>query len=125
MDNFTLCLTVVITGLVVVFTVLVLLICIIKIYSAAVSKGLKLAERRKNPKLLVAEKAQPGESESEPEYQAQSSGETEEIVAVIAAAVEAVYGDGAVEIKSIKKSNTPSSRPAWSMAGIYENTRPF
>ena len=119
MDNFTLCLTVVITGLVVVFTVLVLLICIIKIYSAAVSKGLKLAERRKNPKLLVAEKAQPGESESEPEHQAQSSGETEEIVAVIAAAVEAVYGDGAVEIKSVKKSNTPSSRPAWSMAGIY------
>lgn len=129
MDNFTLCLTVVITGLVVVFAVLVLLIFIIKIYSMAVSKGLQAAEKRKKAKLAAVEEAKPSEVQAEPEATAEPhtavSASDDELIAVIAAAVDAVYGEGTVAVKSIKKAKTPSSRPTWSMAGIYENTRPF
>lgn len=126
MDNFTLCLTVVITGLVVTFAVLVLLIYIIKLYSLAVSKGLQAAEKRKKARLAAAGQEKAAQPEVEPEFTAlPDAGESDEIVAVIAAAVEAVYGEGAAEIKSIKKAKSPSSRPTWSMAGIYENTRPF
>lgn len=52
-----------------------------------------------------------------------SNGITDEVIVVIAAAVNAMYGEGTVKVKSIKK--VPQSRPVWSTAGIMDNTRPF
>ena len=56
--------------------------------------------------------------------QSVQDGITDEVVAVISAAVATMYGSsGKAKIKSIKKSN--SGRSAWANAGILDNTRPF
>ena len=46
-----------------------------------------------------------------------------EVIAAIAAAVEVVFGEGAVQIKSVKRSS--KRRSAWKSAGVAENTRSF
>lgn len=135
MDNLSLCLTILITGFAVVFAVLILLIIIIKIYGTIVSKGLKAVEDRKAAKqkaLIEAEKQKAAKEEAESpkapvvaETPSTSQEISPEIVAVIAAAVDSTYGVGNAKITGIKKSKTPNSRPAWGMAGILENTRPF
>lgn len=136
MENLNLCLTILITGFVVVFAVLILLIAIIKIYGTIVSKALSATQERKarkaaeKKKALEQEKAQQSEKAS-PAAAASAApaptvqGISPEIVAVIAAAVDSTYGAGCAKITSIKKSKTNNSRPAWGMAGVFENTRPF
>lgn len=137
MENLSLCLTILITGFVVVFAVLILLIIIIKIYGVIVTKALKAAQDRKERKQKALDEAKKqqavqaakaaAEAEPEPLSNEKSAvqGISPEIVAVIAAAVDSTYGTGAARITSIKKSKTPNSRPAWGMAGVFENTRPF
>lgn len=129
MENINLCLTILITGFTVVFAVLLLLILVIKIYGTIVSKTLKWAQGKREAKqqalleekrLQNAEKAK--KTESVPAVQ--TNGINPEIVAVIAAAV-CAGGGKAARITSIKKSKTSNSRPAWGMAGILENTKPF
>lgn len=136
MENLNLCLTILITGFVVVFAVLILLIAIIKIYGTIVSKALSASQERKarkaaeQKKALEQEKAQQSEKAS-PAAAASAApaptvqGISPEIVAVIAAAVDSTYGTGCAKITSIKKSKANNSRPAWGMAGVFENTRPF
>ena len=46
-----------------------------------------------------------------------------EIIAVIAAAVDSLYGSKPHKIKNVKRSR--SVRSSWGNAGIAENTRPF
>ena len=46
-----------------------------------------------------------------------------EIIAVIAAAVDAVYGEKPHKIRSVKRERP--ARSAWSRAGAMQNTRPF
>jgi len=111
-------LTILITGFVVVFAVLLLLILLISLYGKIVSSTLakKTANvvetpKTENPPVVTAvEEEIPEEDDLE-------------IIAVISAAVYTMYGEKAVKIKSIKK--VPQSRPVWSTAGIMENTRPF
>ncbi|MGN0455845.1 MAG: OadG family transporter subunit [Acutalibacteraceae bacterium] len=136
MENLNLCLTILITGFVVVFAVLILLIAIIKIYGTIVSKALSASQERKarkaaeKKKALEQEKAQQSEK-ARPAAAASAApaptvqGISPEIVAVIAAAVDSTYGAGCAKITSIKKSKANNSRPAWGMAGVFENTRPF
>ena len=122
-------LTILITGLVVVFSVLLLLIGLIKLYGTVVSKALESAENKK--KLQLAAVTTENTSENKPEIeetagdvsQLDENGLNDEIVAVIAAAVVAAYGEGNVRVKSIRR--VPQSRPVWSTAGIFDNTRPF
>lgn len=121
---------VILTGFVVVFAVLFLLIGIIKIYSTIVTK----VQDRNNVKKHKKEKiAQPGDSLKKPPVVSAPAvseappsaydGIDDEVVAVIAAAVAATYGSkGRAKIKSIKKSG---GRSAWANAGIADNTRPF
>lgn len=118
---------VILTGFLVVFAVLLLLIGIIKLFSAIVGKAQRTNQmvREKNKKHVdmpkeasvpvVSEKAEPdAESEEIPE----------EVIAVISAAVAVMYGGKEkVKIKSVKKS--AHSRSAWANAGVIENTRPF
>ena len=137
MENLNLCLTILITGFTVVFAVLIVLIFIIKIYGTIVTKALAASQERKARKAAEKQKALEQErtqqenakaataAEPAPAPTPASQGISPEIVAVIAAAVDSTYGTGGARITSIKKSQTPNSRPAWGMAGVFENTRPF
>ncbi len=114
-------LSVLVTGFVVVFAVLILLIGIIKIYSTIVYKAQNRPKKDKSndddddtPKgTPVAGVPMAGSS---------SNGISGDVLACIAAAVEMMYGQGSVRIKNIKKV---SKRSAWGSAGVVSNTRPF
>lgn len=122
-------LTILITGFVVVFSVLLLLIGLIKLYGTIVSKALESAENKKKQQLAAVKtentsSAKPEINETAGDVsQLNENGLNDELIAVIAAAVAAVYGEGTVRVKSIKR--VPQSRPVWSTAGILDNTRPF
>ncbi len=115
--------TVLITGFVVVFAVLILLIAIIKIYSTIVSTCERKAKERKERKSKKDDDDTPkgtgaggGTSAS-----AGNGGISGDVLACIAAAVAMMYGDG-VRIKNIRKA---PARSAWANAGVTANTRPF
>lgn len=117
---------VVLTGFVVVFAVLVLLIFIIKLYGSIVTSAQQASKNKK--KVVEKQKdmpisVKPVKSVSVPAPAAQD-GVSEEVVAVISAAVSAMYGSPEkARIKSIKKSG--GGRSAWANAGLLDNTRPF
>ena len=125
-EKFNISFTVILTGFVVVFAVLILLIFIIAIYGKIVSSAQNKSKEKKAK--AEAEKAAKATEKSAPasapvQKVAPSNGLTDEIVAVIAAAVD-TYGVGNAKIKSIKKSPS-SGRPAWGQVGVIDNTRPF
>ena len=116
---------VILTGFVVVFTVLLLLILIIKIYSAIIQSVQN--SNTKNKKKIKEEKTVevvPDTVVSACDTSADDEAVSEEVIAVISAAVASMYGTSSkIRIKNIKKSGT--TRPAWANAGVLENTRPF
>lgn len=131
-ERVTTSLTILLTGFIVVFLVLILLIGLIKLYGTIVTKLLEVSEAKKAEKeqaLSNSTKETEDTTKLTPVASSQVSatqdnnGIPEEIIAVIAAAVDAMYGQGAVKVKSIKK--VPQSRPVWGTAGIMDNTRPF
>lgn len=117
-------LTVLITGFVVVFVVLLLLIGLVKLYGIIVTSIVANIEKNKEKKIEETKEetveVKPETTELTNSIQTVDNGE---LIAVIAAAVDAMYGKGAVKVKSIKK--VPQSRPVWSTAGIMDNTKPF
>ena len=118
-DKLLLCLNIVITGFVVVFAVLILLIILISIYGAIVNGIQKASKKNKDKK----EKSEPVVKKEMPVV-INKKGVSDEVVAVISAAVYSVYGSSQnVRIKSIKKSK--SARSPWANAGVLNNTRPF
>lgn len=119
---------VVLTGFVVVFAMLILLIFIIKIYSAIVQKaqsaGSNSKKGKKNKDEKPAEKPAAAPA-SVVTTSAATDGISDEVVAVISAAVATMYGSSEkARIKSIKKSSD-GGRSAWAKAGVLDNTRPF
>lgn len=108
-----------ITGFVVVFAMLLLLIAIIKIYGTIIYS---IQNRNKNKK---ADKIKAQEPISTPKENVEtfSNSLNGEIIAVISAAVDSMYGGSKVKIKSIKKSS--SQKSAWRSAGVSNNTCPF
>lgn len=122
MDNLNLALTLLIAGFVIVFVVLVLLIVIITLYGKLIQFGQNTVSKRKsgkdNPEDTKAK------SVTREEIEEMTSNEIpDEIIAVIAAAVDSLYGSKPHKIKNIKRSR--SIRSSWGNAGIAENTRPF
>lgn len=107
------------TGIVVVFGMLVLLVLVLYIFGLLFDKKPK-KEKVREPKAPVVKK------ETKPTPAAPVVQNNDEIVAVIAAAVAAMYEGSAVKpvIRRIKKSGN-NVRPAWTAAGIFENTRSF
>lgn len=126
-EKTTISLEILITGFVVVFAVLILLILLIMAYGKIVSSAEKAVADKKAQKQADLKTEEPTEKSVQavtPEVESVSeNGVTDEVVAVIAAAVVAMYGEGTVKVKSIKR--VPQSRPVWSTAGIMDNTRPF
>lgn len=119
---------VVLTGFVVVFAMLILLIFIIKIYSAIVQKAQSAGSNSKKGKKNKDEKpAEKPVAAPAPVVTASATtdGISDEVVAVISAAVATMYGSSEkARIKSIKKSSD-GGRSAWAKAGVLDNTRPF
>lgn len=119
---------VVLTGFVVVFAMLILLIFIIKIYSAIVQKAQSAGSNSKKGKDKKDEKtAEKPVATPAPAVTASTAtdGISDEVVAVISAAVATMYGSSEkARIKSIKKSSD-GGRSAWAKAGVLDNTRPF
>lgn len=129
-EKITTSLTILITGFVVVFAVLVLLIGLIKVYGIIVTKALESVEKKKLAKEAAIKKNSESLDVADEPLKAPATPATvddnalnEEIVAVIAAAVDTMYGEGTMKVKSIKR--IPQSRPVWGTAGIMDNTRPF
>ncbi len=107
------------TGIVVVFGMLILLVFVLFLFGKFFDNKPKT---EKAPKV----KAPVVKKEVKPAPVAPDVQNNEEIVAVIAAAVAAMYEGSDVKpvIRRIKKSGG-NVRPAWTAAGIFENTRSF
>lgn len=118
--------SVVLTGLVVVFVVLILLVflCFLmgKIFTAIGNKPKKENEAS-TPASVPSAPAKPQGGAAVIEMHS----EADEVIAVITAAITAMMTEDGVKkpfaIKSIKR--TKDARSAWNAAGIQDNTRPF
>ncbi|HIZ83034.1 MAG TPA: OadG family protein [Firmicutes bacterium] len=112
-----------ICGLVIVFSALILLVILISLFGKimetvgkARKKGLASDKEAAAPQPAVsAVPAMP------------SAGEDEELIAVITAAVSAVYeGSGkSYVVKSVRPARRAGERPVWAAAGLRDNTRTF
>ncbi|MGN0550523.1 MAG: OadG family transporter subunit [Acutalibacteraceae bacterium] len=128
MENIGLAVTLLITGFVVVFLILILLIAIIKLYSTIVYKAQTGAQEKKTAKKKAENEQKEKQTVTQPQKPVQtdiadSDAITPELIAVITAAAQTVCGSKNIKIKGIKKP--AKSRPVWSTAGLMENTRPF
>lgn len=127
MGQFTISASMLLTGFTIVFAVLVFLILIIWLYGKIITSAQNKPLKKKKIETKVIDDSKPVtktvfKASDEPALKAEN-GLSDEIVAVISAAVYSMYGSkDKVRIKSIKRSK---SRSAWSNAGILNNTRPF
>mgnify|MGYP000999115646 CR=1 FL=1 len=116
-------LVVLLTGLLVVFAVLVFLTYIIKIYGTAIHSAATRKTKNQETKEAV-EPAQLPKTQAPIVAPAVEEGIPQEVVAAIAAAVETIYAPGTHSVRSVKRSAKPA-RSVWGSAGLIENTRPF
>ncbi len=126
MDKFQLSVTVLLTGLVVVFVLLLVLIIAIKIYSTIVSKAQSKRENKKKAAIDALNKSKEPDLtviENTSDAEADEGGISDEIIAVIAAAVSSMYPQSSYTVKTVKRAK--NTRSAWSTAGLLESTRPF
>lgn len=119
--------SVVITGIVVVFIGLVLLILLVSIYGK-IFDVINSRAARKAEEAKKAAEASKAATKPEPVKVAApvvEDGIEEETVAVIMAAISAMSSAEGKKLvlKSVKTAKP--QRPAWSTAGIIDNTRPF
>ena len=116
-------LNVLVTGIVVVFAVLLLLILLIKLYSTIVYKAQNRAP--KDPKGdnggSVAKATAQGNGSAAMAL-AQPQGLTDELIAVITAAAVSCMGTSNIRVTGIRKRN---QRSEWSDAGLRESVQPF
>lgn len=115
-------LNVLVTGIVVVFAVLVLLIILIKLYSTIVYNVQNRAS--KAPKNGNADNVAKTTVINDNGAMAvtQPQGLTDELIAVITAAAVACMGNSDIRVTGIRKR---SQRSEWSDAGIRESVQPF
>lgn len=111
--------TVILTGLIVVFAVLILLTFLIWLFGKIVSSFTNDSKK----------KAEPAKTSEKPVTVVKSGtvsgGISNEILAVIAAAVASLSEEEGKRyvVRGVKRVS--SGRPVWSTAGLLENTRPF
>lgn len=121
-DKVTISLTILLTGFVVVFAVLLLLIGVIKLYGTIVYKIQTGKKKSAENTIETPGKAAPAPAAPVVVIPDDDTDE-DELIAVISAAVYSVYSSDKVRIKSIRKS--PSRGCAWRNAGISDSVRPF
>ncbi len=129
LGNLKLGLIILLTGIVVVFSVLVLLILIIKLYSTIVSNAQNSIESKKVEKAKIESKPEEKAHAVETAKEKLDDGTIPgEVIAAIAAAVEVIFGEGGAVVTSVKRARpqkTSGRRSAWKAAGMAENTRAF
>ena len=109
-------------GVTIVFSMLVLLVIVISIFGGIMDRinGVKKVKpvKKESPAPAPVSANVPVVTVEE---------DNDEIIAVIAAAVDAIYADTGVKpvIRRIKPAATNGSRSAWASAGVYQNTRAF
>ena len=124
--------SVVLTGLAVVFLALLLLIIVFKLFGLIFSKKPK----PKKVKKVKAVKQEQEVKQSAPPVTAamveetaavppESDGISEEIIAVISAAIAAISASSGKKLKLMSVKASGSSRKLWAQAGLNDNTRPF
>lgn len=126
MDNMMLALSLLLAGFIIVFLVLILLIIVITIYGKIIQAAQRSSKDRKERKIKRVVELQNVNTEKPGDVYIAKTDTDEippEIIAVIAAAVDAVYGSKPHRVKSVKRSR--STRSAWGNAGVIQNTRPF
>ena len=117
-----LALSVTATGLTVVFAVLIVLVWVVvlfgKIMGSATNRKTSPPVKEKPVETSVAD------SSTKPVMKVED-GISEEVVAAISAAVAVMMSSEGktYQLRSIKRAG--KNRPAWSIAGIQDNTRPF
>lgn len=124
--------SVVITGIAVVFVALIILIALVylygKIFEVVNANQAAKAEAKKQAEAAEKTAEKPAPVKAAAPAPVVEDGIEEEIVAVITAAI-AAYGAQSgkkLAVRSIKASGgAPSGRSAWSAAGLAEATRPF
>ena len=127
--------TKIIVGFTVVFIGLVLLVLFFSIlgliFKAASNASAKKENNKKAKSLKGSDKKALPAATKKPEATVSSpvpaveDGISDEVVAVIAAAVAAMSdGETRYSVRSIKKSHNAGGRPVWAMAGIRDNTSP-
>ncbi len=126
-ENMSIALNILLTGLVVVFSALIVLTFVIKGYGAIVT-ALTGRKKKSTPKAAppappAAPKAAPKAAAKAPAAPAVQQGIPGEVIAAIAAAVDYTYGAGTHVIRAVRR--VPQNRSAWGSAGLAENTRPF
>ena len=129
-ENIDLMWSTLITGLVVVFLILVILVAILwgmgKLLNLKIQKKPKAAKAAPAPAPAPAPTAPAPAPVQTAETEEDFDEDDSEIIAVIAAAI-AAYGEAEgkeYRIASVRKRDVPR-RSNWSAAGISENTRPF
>ncbi len=122
-DNFTLSITILLTGFAVVFAVLLILIGIIKGYGTIIFKIQNRSREKKANRNADLPKVEREDLPAPAVMVEASDGTDDELIAVISAAVYAMYSSSDVRIKSIRKAPTRGS--AWRSAGLSDNVRPF
>lgn len=117
--------SVVLTGLVVVFVALILLVFCVSVFGK-IFEAKNKSNNKKAKQTDAVKTAQPKKDEAIP-APAVEDGISDEIVAVITAAVASMNDNvnGVTYcLKSIKKTSN-ASRRAWANAGAIDNTKPF
>lgn len=110
-----------VTGIVVVFVVLFLLIMLIKLYSTIVYKAQNRTPKTPKGKSDNALKASLSDNGAAMAV-AQPQGLTDELIAVITAAAVAVIGNSNIKVTGIRQRG---SRSEWSNMGISQGVKPF
>lgn len=130
MQNMNLAMVVLIAGLIIVFVMLILLTLIIKLYGTIIYKNqTRKKQAASKTKSTAKAKSSSGNSAGTENNFVSSDDLSDEIVAVISAAV-ASLGEANSKyyaIKSIKQSLNQATlnRSEWGMAGKFQNTKPF
>lgn len=115
-----------ITGLLIVFSALVLLIFIIGLFGKTVGASGK-KNKTKAVKAAPEKKLAPKAAMPAPAAKAVPAAGNDDIIAVIAAAV-AVYGESegkTYAVRNVRRAAAQSGRSAWASAGVMENNRSF
>ncbi len=126
MSDMQLAFVVIISGLVIVFLALIVLIALMWAMGKALS-SLKRDQKPSAPAQAPVVPAAPKQAAPVAQVQpAAEEGIPGEVVAAISAAVAFLMEDAGEKgyvVKSIKRAR--EARPVWGLAGIMENTRPF
>ena len=130
MSLFELGLNVTVIGIVIVFAMLIFLVGVLVVFGKTIQavEGISAKRAEKKRKAMLEASAQDDESVETVEentFVDNSSATDGELIAVISAAVSAMYAGSKKRpvIKSIRNSN--KRRSAWANAGINDNTRAF